>query len=69
MIFLIGMDKELKKIIEEVNFSKLGIWERTHMEEWISESPEILGEELLTITTEYDRLDKTNKRIRYLSDR
>lgn len=67
MIFLIDKNKELKKIIEEVNFSNLGILERTHMEEWISKSPEILGEELLTITTEYDKFDKTNKRLDILA--
>ena len=47
MIFLIDENKELKKVIKEVNFSKLDIWERTHMEEWISASPEILGEEFI----------------------
>ena len=37
------------------------------MQEWISECPRILGEELLTITTEYDKFDKTNKRLDILA--
>lgn len=45
----------------------MGVWERTHMEEWIAERPDILGEELLTITTEYDGFDKTNKRLDILA--
>lgn len=67
MILLLGKNKELKKLIDEVNFSKLGIWEQTHMEEWISSHPEILGEALLTITTQYDQFDKTNKRLDILA--
>jgi hypothetical protein len=37
------------------------------MGEWIAEYPEILGEELLTITTEYDKFDKTNNRLDILA--
>lgn len=67
MILLINKDKKLEKVIRKVNFSEMGVWERTHMEEWIAERPDILGEELLTITTEYDRFDKTSKRLDILA--
>jgi hypothetical protein len=67
MILLVGADKQLEKIVNESNFSEMGVWERTHMEEWIAEHPEILGEKLFTITTEYDGFDKTNKRLDILA--
>jgi RecB family endonuclease NucS len=67
MILLVGADKQLEKIVNESNFSEMGVWERTHMEEWIAEHPEILGEELFIITTEYDGFDKTNKRLDILA--
>lgn len=67
MLLLIGKDNEVEEIIEESRFSDLGIWERQHIEEWIAEHPEILGEELLTVTTEYDKFDKTNERLDLLA--
>ena len=67
MILLIDEKKQLEKLIKEANFSEMGVWERTHMEEWIADHPEILGEKLLTITTEYDSFDKTNKRLDILA--
>jgi RecB family endonuclease NucS len=37
------------------------------MENWIVKYPQILGEELLTITTEYAKFDKTNNRLDILA--
>lgn len=68
LILLIGKEKkELEDLIEETNLSTMGVWERTHMETWIAERPEILGEELLTISTEYSGFDKTSKRLDILA--
>ena len=67
MILIIDKDKEYENFIEEKNFSELGVWERIHMEEWISNHPQILGEELLVVTTEYDKFDKTNNRLDILA--
>lgn len=67
MIILIDENKQLEYLIDEANFSEMGVWERTHMEEWIAERPDILGEPLLTITTEYAGFDKTSKRLDILA--
>ena len=67
MILLIGNNKKVEGKIDESKFSELGIWERKHMEEWIAEYPQILGEELLTVTTEYDKFDKTKNRLDILA--
>lgn len=68
MILLIDKkSKNVKEVIEDSKFSKLGIWERQHIEEWIAEYPQILGEELLTVTTEYAKFDKTSNRLDVLA--
>lgn len=59
--------KELEDLIEETNLSKMGVWERTHLQTWIAERPEILGEDLLTIATEYSGFDKTSRRLDILA--
>ncbi|WP_197050601.1 endonuclease NucS domain-containing protein [Methanobacterium sp. SMA-27] len=64
---MINKDLEVEEIIDESEFSKFGIEERKHMEEWITKYPQILGEELLTITTEYDKFDKTSNRLDILA--
>ncbi|EKF84782.1 DUF4268 domain-containing protein [Methanobacterium formicicum] len=67
MILLIGKNNDVEERIKESKFSELNIWERTHLEEWIAKYPDILGEELLTITTEYDKFDKTDNRLDILA--
>lgn len=67
MILIIGKNNKPQDVIEESKFSELGIWERKDVEEWILEYPEILGEDLLIVTTEYDRFDKTNDRLDILA--
>ena len=67
MILIVEKNKKIKEIVEESKFSELKIWERKHVEEWILEYPEILGENLLIVTTEYDRFDKTDKRLDILA--
>jgi hypothetical protein len=37
------------------------------MEKWVENYPDILGEELLIITTEYDKFDKTDERLDLLA--
>lgn len=67
MILLIGENNKVEEVLEEKKFSELGIEERTHMEEWVAEYPQILGEDLLTVTTEYDKFDKTSNRLDVLA--
>ena len=67
MIMLIDKGLNVEEIVDESEFSKFGIEERKHMEEWIAEYPQILGEELLTITTEYAKFDKTSNRLDILA--
>ena len=67
MIFSIssGLD-EVSKIAES-SFIGLNIWERQHIEEWIRTNPEILGEDLLVVSTEFDRFTNSNDRLDVLA--
>ena len=44
------------------SFAGLGVLEVQHIERWISARPDILGEKLLVITTQFDGFDKTRER-------
>lgn len=63
------LDKQTNRIIpcDETDFKSNSILERQHIEKWIENYPAILGEELLVITTEYDRFDKTSERLDILA--
>ncbi len=67
MIFSIsqGLDKATK--ITAGSFAGLNIWERTHIQEWIRSNPEILGEDLLIVSIEFDRFDKSSDRLDLLA--
>lgn len=62
-------DKKNKKPLpaEETDFRSHEIMERKDIEKWVIDSPEILGEELFIITTEYDKFDKTKERLDVLA--
>lgn len=50
-----------------MSFSDIGIKERKDLQEWIIAHPELLGEDLLVITSEFDRFDKSNRRLDILA--
>jgi hypothetical protein len=55
------------EIGKRTDFTRHNILERQHIEKWIELNPDILGEDLLIITNEYDRFDKTNERLDLLA--
>jgi len=67
MIFSITGDLLNAKKIVEGSFEDLNIWERNNIQEWIRKNPEILGEELLTLSIEFDRFKNSNDRLDILS--
>ncbi len=67
MILLVNNElSELEKV-DETSFIDLDIWERMHIQEWIREAPEILGEELLVVAIEFDRFSNSNDRLDILA--
>lgn len=61
--------KEANKImkIESKTFHDFGFKEREHLQEWIANYPECLGEELLIIQKEFDGFNDTNERLDLLA--
>lgn len=55
------------KKLEQRLFKDLKIKEREHLQEWIADNPEMLGEELLIIQKEYDGFNDTNERLDLLA--
>jgi len=67
MLFVFDKKKKLFKPSEETDFKTNKIMERKDIEKWVIDFPEILGEELLIVTTEYDKFDKTDERLDLLA--
>lgn len=63
------LNKEENKItkIESKSFHSFGFKEREHLQEWIANYPECLGEELLIIQKEFDGFNDTNERLDLLA--
>ena len=68
MIFSIStnMNKTIK--INESSFTTLKIWERQHIEAWIRKNPEMLGENLLIVSTEFSSFSNSKDRLDVLAD-
>jgi len=66
---IVSFDKKSKEIeiCEKTDFTSNAILERKHLEKWIELNPDILGEDLLIITNEYDKFDKTKERLDLLA--
>lgn len=63
------VDRDTNKIIkiEPKTFHDFGFKEREHLQEWIANNPECLGEELLIIQKEFDGFNDTNERLDLLA--
>lgn len=66
---ILSVDKSLKSFekIDENSFVRLKIWERKHIQEWVRNAPELLGEELLVLSIEFDRFDQSKDRLDVLA--
>lgn len=53
--------------LKEVSFAELGFTERHHLQEWLANQPDALGEELLIIQKEFDGSDDTRERLDLLA--
>ncbi|MCC8363841.1 DUF4268 domain-containing protein [Lysobacter sp. A6] len=63
------IDNSLNRIskIPRAKFAELGFTERNHLQEWIANQPDALGEELLIIQKEFDGFDDTRERLDLLA--
>src|SRR5574337_296738 len=66
-IILVDPQTGKPQTTKPVSFAELGVRERRDLEEWIKTNTDILGSRLLIITTEYDKFDKSDKRLDLLA--
>jgi hypothetical protein len=58
---------ETPQAVAPIGFGSLDVKERKHLEDWVVRNPKILGEPLLVITPEFDRFDKSARRLDVLA--
>ena len=66
-MYRIGSDKKRITKIRERSFADLGVKERDHLQEWIANEPNVLGEELLIIQKEFADFSGTRERLDLLA--
>lgn len=66
-MYLIDTINNRIKNLAKKTFTELGFRERQHLQEWIANKPESLGEELLIIQKEFDGFNDTNERLDLLA--
>lgn len=66
-MFLVNKEDKTTKEIKDISFKSCGLKERNDLQEWISNNPMILGEELLIIQKEFDGFSDTNERLDLLA--
>jgi len=66
-MFVLDKDKNRIKKIKSCTFSELKFKEREHLQEWLENTPEAFGEELLYIQKEFDGFDDTRERLDLLA--
>jgi hypothetical protein len=67
MIFSVDRDTKTLRPIREQAFAALDVLERRDFQEWVIDNPEILGEELRVIQSEYANFEETNDRLDILA--
>ncbi|MEO0779851.1 MAG: hypothetical protein AAF146_25050 [Bacteroidota bacterium] len=67
MILVVDRDLKTFEKIDATTFHDLSIWERQHIQEWIRKSPELLGEELLVVSIEFNKFAQSNDRLDILA--
>jgi hypothetical protein len=53
--------------LKKMRFNELGFTERNHLQEWLANQPDALGEDLLIIQKEFDGFDDTKERLDLLA--
>lgn len=66
-MFQVDRPQNKLRRLEERRFSDLQLREREHLQEWLADMPEALGEELLVIQKEFDGFADTRERLDLLA--
>ena len=66
-LFRVDSEKKQSKVVQEVDFSTLGLQERYDIQEWVAAYPGILGDDLLIVAKEFSDFNKTRERLDLLA--
>ena len=66
-IYVVDTDGNKLRGCTAVEFASVGVRERQDLEAWVLDNPAILGEDLLVVTSEYDRFDRSSRRLDVLA--
>lgn len=67
MLFRIDRDGKAAEAASPDSFSELPYHERYDIQEWVLNNPELLGEPLLVVTSEFSGFDRTSERLDVLA--
>jgi hypothetical protein len=62
-MYLINKSKNRISKLDEKTFTELGFREREHLQEWLANNPDALGEDILIIQKEFNGFNDTNERL------
>lgn len=66
-MFQVNLSENRLRKLEEKRFTDLNLREREHLQEWLANQPDALGEELLIIQKEFDGFADTRERLDLLA--
>lgn len=66
-MFLVNSKNKTTEVVNEISFKAVGLKERSDLQEWIANNPNMLGEDLLIIQKEFDGFNDTNERLDLLA--
>ncbi|UWR67322.1 DUF4268 domain-containing protein [Phaeobacter inhibens] len=66
-MFRVDLNQNRLSRLSQKRFSELNLRERDHLQEWLANQPDALGEELLIIQKEFDGFDETRERLDLLA--
>lgn len=67
MLFIIDPEAQTAREVSAATLAGLKYRERYDLQEWVLANPRLLGEDLLVITSEFDRFDRTSERLDVLA--
>jgi hypothetical protein len=67
MLFRIDLDGKTAEAVPANTFSDLQVRERYDIQEWVLANPELLGERLLVLSSEFSGFDRTSERLDVLA--
>lgn len=62
-IYVVNPEDRSTVVVTPTTFYDLNVKERQDLQEWLMNRPEVLGEDLLLITSEFDRFDRSDRRL------